>query len=61
MYGHCFEHAAILEWVQLKGTCPLTGKPLRADQIFRAYDVKEGIDEMTRLKKELEEKNKLIA
>jgi len=39
----------------------LTGKPLRVDQIFRAYDVKEGIDEMTRLRRELDEKNKLIA
>jgi hypothetical protein len=28
VYGHSFEHNAIVQWVAIDGTCPLTRKPL---------------------------------
>lgn len=31
IYGHLYEHQAILDWVAKKQSCPLTGQPLRAD------------------------------
>ena len=33
VYGHLFELSAIREWVQRKGTCPLTHQPLTMEQI----------------------------
>ena len=33
IYGHLFELSAIRAWVEQKGSCPLTHKPLRLDQI----------------------------
>jgi len=32
-FGHSFERKAILEWIQDKGTCPLTRRPLRLSDL----------------------------
>lgn len=34
VYGHVYELSAIKHWVQRKGRCPMTQKPLREDQII---------------------------
>lgn len=47
-YGQCYEKSAILEWVQKKGTCPLTKKPLTVNDIFPAYSLKNAIEEYRR-------------
>ena len=46
VYGHLYEHSAITEWAKHHGTCPLTNKPLAADQIFKQYSIKEAIKSM---------------
>ena len=60
-YGHLYEHAAIKEWVEAKGKCPLTQKPLRPNQIFPQYSVKEAIAEMRKVSKELEAQKAEVA
>jgi len=53
VYGHLYEHSAILEWVQKHHKCPLTGQPLEEAQIFRQYSVKEAIKSMQKLQEEV--------
>ena len=55
VHGHLFEYAAILEWVEKKGTCPLSNQPLTKEQIFKQYNIKGAISEMARMQKQLEE------
>ena len=50
IYGHLFELSAIREWVQARGVCPLTQQPLRVDQIYPQYGLKDTIAEMRRIK-----------
>ena len=52
IYGHLFELSAIQQWVRMRGECPLTKKPLREDQIYPQYGLKDTIAEMKRIKKE---------
>ena len=54
IYGHLFEHSAIKEWVRNRGTCPLTKKPLREDQIIPQYGLKATRDEMRKMKQQNE-------
>ena len=54
IHGHLFELSAIREWVRRKGTCPLTQKPLREDQIYPQFALKDTIAEMRRMKQETE-------
>ena len=60
-YGHLYELSAIKEWVQLKGECPLTKKPLTVDQIYPQYGLRDTIAEMRRMKKQNEEQKRRIA
>jgi hypothetical protein len=53
IYGQLFELSAIRDWVRRRGTCPLTRKPLREDQIYPQPALKATIAEMRR-KKETE-------
>jgi hypothetical protein len=55
VYGHLYEHSAILEWVKKHKTCPLTGQPLEEGQIFKQYSVKEAIKSMQKLQEEIGE------
>ena len=50
LYGHLFEMSAIRQWVRQTGTCPLTKKPLREDQLYPQYGLKDTINEMRRMK-----------
>lgn len=54
-YGHLYEMSAIKEWVKTKGTCPLTQKPLKMNQIYQQYTLKNSIHEMRQMAKENEE------
>ena len=51
VYGHLFEMSAIREWVSKHGSCPLTQQPLREDQIFPQFGIKDTIAEMRKIKK----------
>ena len=53
-YGHLYELEAIKEWVKANGKCPMTQKPLRLNQIFPQYALKDSIRAMQLLKKENE-------
>ena len=55
VYGHLYELSAIREWVEQRGTCPLTNQPLRQDQIFVQYGLRRTIEEMRAMKRENEE------
>jgi len=59
-YGHLYELSAIKQWVQMKGKCPLTQKPLRMNQIFPQYSLKTSIKEMRKISKENEEQKEEI-
>eukprot|EP00347_Sterkiella_histriomuscorum_P000049 403377379 len=45
IYGHCFEKKVIIDWIQRKGTCPLTNQKLTVNDIFPAFALKSAIDE----------------
>ena len=60
VYGHLFEHGAILDWVERMGKCPVTNQPLTKEQIFKQYNVKGAIDEMTKMQQKLDEQQKQI-
>ena len=55
-YGHLYELKAIKDYVERKGKCPMTKKPLRPNQIFPQHSVKGAITEMRKVSKELEDK-----
>jgi len=51
IYGHVFERTAIEDWIKMKGTCPLTNKPLTLRDVIPAFTVKNAIEEYKRLHK----------
>ena len=54
VYGHLFEHSAVINWVERVGRCPVTNQPLTKDQVFKQYNVKDAIDEMTKMKQKMD-------
>jgi len=49
-HGICFEREAIVEWLQKSTTCPITKKPLSADQLITCYSLKNAIEEYEKLR-----------
>ena len=49
-----------MAWVHQSGTCPLTQQPLRIDQLYPQFGLKDTIADMRRLKKENMESEKRI-
>mmetsp|Transcript_16942 Transcript_16942/g.43259 ORF Transcript_16942/g.43259 Transcript_16942/m.43259 type:complete len:320 (+) Transcript_16942:179-1138(+) len=43
VYGHFYDQTAITEWIELKGTCPITCKPLTVSDVFPCYALKSAI------------------
>ena len=60
IYGHLFELSAIKHWVQQKGVCPLTQKPLTEADIYPQYGLQATIEEMRKMKQENLEREKRI-
>ena len=60
VYGHLFEHSAILDWVERMGRCPVTNQPLTKEKIFKQYNVKGAIDEMTKMQQKLDEQRRQL-
>jgi len=49
-HGICFEREAIMNWVERVHTCPVTRKPLSADQLITCYSLKNAIVEYERIR-----------
>jgi len=47
-YGHTFEKEAIEAWIDKHGTCPLTRKPLKKDELFPCIALKSAIEDLLR-------------
>jgi hypothetical protein len=43
-YGHMYENSAITEWVERRGDCPLTKRPLTPSEVYKQYSVKEAME-----------------
>eukprot|EP01134_Creolimax_fragrantissima_P001726 CFRG1726T1 len=52
-YGHAYERAAIVRWVQENNTDPVTSKPLTVEQLTTAYSLRRAIEEYIERKSSL--------
>ena len=46
IHGQLYEHQAVLQWVRVNGTDPMTQQPLNESQIYPQYTLKTTIVEM---------------
>jgi FtsZ-binding cell division protein ZapB len=46
IYGHTYERDQIHQWLEKEETCPITRKPLQADQLFPNFILKDIIQNM---------------
>ena len=49
-YGHLYERAAIVQWINDRGTDPLTNLELTINDIFPAIQVRNAIAEYKKMK-----------
>ena len=45
-YGHCYQRAAIESWLDKKEICPLTGNPLKKNQLVPCITLRNLVSEL---------------
>lgn len=48
-YGHCFQRSCIEAWLGNHDSCPITGQPLRAEQLIPCYTIKAIVEEKLKI------------